>query len=636
LTLKPAFAGGDRQELLRQIAFEEPRPPRRLNRAIPAELETIVLKAMEKNPVERYATAQDLADDLERFLNDESIRAKRPTLWQRTRKWTRRHRAAAWAAGVLLVVVAILAGGNSLWWAQRRAAADGAVGQAMNEARLLYLRAKEKPLGDGSPFREALVAARKAEELAQASAASGELQQQAAELAGEVQEETEAANRDRRLLVRLLDVRGPREAARYHPDSRGLMIELAEPSADEQFAAAFRAWGLDVDATPVAEAAARCKSRPPAVLTEVVAALDEWASERRYQGLPPAAWQRLADLAAALDDQPDSRRRELRVILTRGKLPLERALGEVSHAFLPTAALADVVPGPDRNRLRRLAVETDAATEPVLGLLTLARALQVAGDHARAAQLLREAVWARPAEVVLHNALGKLLEEQRPPAWGRAVECYMAVRTLRPELGFALVHALVGNGCKDEAQALFARLVVERPDNPWLLQKRANLLGQQSRYKEAEAAYREAIRLKPDEPMAYNNLAWLLATGSDARFQDPEEAIRLARKALALAPKDHHVWNTLGVAQYRAKDWKAAIATLDTAMKLRKGNNVFGDCCDWFFLAMAHWHLGEKEKAREWYDRGVHCIDKNQPHHEELPRFRAEAAALLGAKEENK
>src|SRR5262249_58143939 len=48
LTLEPAFGGGDRQELLRQIAFEEPRPPRRLNRAIPGELETIVLKAMEK------------------------------------------------------------------------------------------------------------------------------------------------------------------------------------------------------------------------------------------------------------------------------------------------------------------------------------------------------------------------------------------------------------------------------------------------------------------------------------------------------------------------------------------------------------------------------------------------------------
>src|SRR5205823_7117181 len=70
LTLEPVFNGRDRQELLRQIAFEAPKPPRRLNRAIPAELETIVLKALEKNPTDRYATAQELADDLERYLKD--------------------------------------------------------------------------------------------------------------------------------------------------------------------------------------------------------------------------------------------------------------------------------------------------------------------------------------------------------------------------------------------------------------------------------------------------------------------------------------------------------------------------------------------------------------------------------------
>src|SRR6202035_195755 len=70
LTLRPAFQGSDRQELLRQIAFEEPAPPRRLERAAPAELETVVLKALEKNPADRYATAQELADDLRRFLDD--------------------------------------------------------------------------------------------------------------------------------------------------------------------------------------------------------------------------------------------------------------------------------------------------------------------------------------------------------------------------------------------------------------------------------------------------------------------------------------------------------------------------------------------------------------------------------------
>jgi WD40 repeat protein/serine/threonine protein kinase len=108
LTLEAAFSGPDREELLRQIAFEEPCPPRRLNKPIPAEMETIVLKAMEKNPAERYATAQDLADDLRRFLEDKPIRASRPTLAQRARKWVRRHRPVAWALGVSAAVVLVV------------------------------------------------------------------------------------------------------------------------------------------------------------------------------------------------------------------------------------------------------------------------------------------------------------------------------------------------------------------------------------------------------------------------------------------------------------------------------------------------------------------------------------------------
>jgi serine/threonine protein kinase len=112
LTLEPAFAGQDRQELLRQIASEEPRPPRRLNQAIPAELETIVLKALEKEPARRYATAQDLADDLRRFLEDRPIRARPVGSLERAWKWARRRPAHAALAGAIAVaVLACMSGG---------------------------------------------------------------------------------------------------------------------------------------------------------------------------------------------------------------------------------------------------------------------------------------------------------------------------------------------------------------------------------------------------------------------------------------------------------------------------------------------------------------------------------------------
>jgi tetratricopeptide (TPR) repeat protein len=120
LTLEPVFNGRDREELLRQIAFEEPQRPRRLRRAIPAELETIVLKSLEKNPQDRYGTAQELANDLRCFLEYRPIKARRPSLLQRGRRWALRHRAAVGAAAlVFLVAFVALAVSTVLIWEEK-------------------------------------------------------------------------------------------------------------------------------------------------------------------------------------------------------------------------------------------------------------------------------------------------------------------------------------------------------------------------------------------------------------------------------------------------------------------------------------------------------------------------------------
>jgi serine/threonine protein kinase len=107
LTLRPAFDSQDRQELVQQIAFEEPRAPRGIDTAIPVELETIVLKATAKGPAERYVTARDMADDLQRFLEDKPILAKRPSLRERTVKWARRHRSLVNSALALMFITMI-------------------------------------------------------------------------------------------------------------------------------------------------------------------------------------------------------------------------------------------------------------------------------------------------------------------------------------------------------------------------------------------------------------------------------------------------------------------------------------------------------------------------------------------------
>jgi WD40 repeat protein len=121
LTLEPVFTGADREELLRQIALDEPRALRQYNKSIPAELETIVFKALEKNPVDRYATAKELADDLDRFVRDEPIQARPAGLARRCAKCVRRRPALA-AAYVLAALTLMLAGlGGATAWLWRLA-----------------------------------------------------------------------------------------------------------------------------------------------------------------------------------------------------------------------------------------------------------------------------------------------------------------------------------------------------------------------------------------------------------------------------------------------------------------------------------------------------------------------------------
>jgi eukaryotic-like serine/threonine-protein kinase len=107
LTLGPAYEGGDRRELLRRIIEEAPTPLRSIVSGVPRELETIIQKATAREPESRYRTAQELADDLRRFLDHRPIQARRPSLWTRARKMVRRHRIAVTAAAAMLLILGL-------------------------------------------------------------------------------------------------------------------------------------------------------------------------------------------------------------------------------------------------------------------------------------------------------------------------------------------------------------------------------------------------------------------------------------------------------------------------------------------------------------------------------------------------
>ncbi len=163
LTLRPAFESDDRLELIVKIAHDEPRRPRHIDPSIPRDLETIVLKAMAKDPAGRYASGRDLADDLGRFLEGRPIFARRPSATDRAAKWVRRHRPAVAATAVFLLATAIGLGGAILW-------RDGVIGRHNSQLAAALVHTEQ----NASSTRRLLYDSQM--RLAQQSSASGQVE----------------------------------------------------------------------------------------------------------------------------------------------------------------------------------------------------------------------------------------------------------------------------------------------------------------------------------------------------------------------------------------------------------------------------------------------------------------------------
>jgi serine/threonine protein kinase len=110
VTGMPLFDADTPQKVIAQILEAEPVSPRRVRPDVPRDLETILLKCLNKEPAQRYTTAQELADDLRRFLSGDPIKARRPTLLEQARRWVEKRRRstafAGTAAGLLIVLIA--------------------------------------------------------------------------------------------------------------------------------------------------------------------------------------------------------------------------------------------------------------------------------------------------------------------------------------------------------------------------------------------------------------------------------------------------------------------------------------------------------------------------------------------------
>jgi serine/threonine-protein kinase len=565
-----------------------------------AELLALAKRCLAREPAERPADAGAVAQAVAAHRSALAERLRRAELERaaaqaRAREERRRRRVTAALAVALVLLLGAAAGGA--WLLQRRSAhrqqVDSAVLSASRRAQDAGGPAWEAH--DLDRLGEARAEAEKAVEMARSGEAGEEALAEARAVLGQLEAWQAQARRNRELLTALREVRGPDEMETYQRANSGTTLAPAEPLADDQFAAAFRRWGLDLDAVPPEAARARIQEQPARVVQEVIAALDEWAEVRRGQKGPGAAGRRLVDLADRLDG--NKRTRQLRRIVADGRLQQERLVGALTHALLPWSAATHPAVGGQQNRLRQLAEEAEPATEPVLGVLALVRALRAGGDKGTAEQLLRRCLLARPGEEALLWTLARLLQHQRPPRLAEAIECHQRARTLRPELGLVLSQALQAVGKVKEAVALMHDLIRRQPERPELYfflgvalhegrpgeavaaYRRAialkpedaaahynlgNVQYQQGRFDEAVTAYQQAIALKPDLALAHMNLGSALAM-----LGRPGEAVAASQRATALMPEDALAHYNLGYALVVHRRFDEAVAAWQKAIALK-------------------------------------------------------------------
>jgi serine/threonine protein kinase/Flp pilus assembly protein TadD len=514
LTLKHAFDGRTRQELLRQIAQDEPRPLRRVNQAVPAELETVVLKAMAKAPAERYATAQEMADDLHRFLEDRPIHARRPSLWQRTRKWARRHRAVVLTATAGLVLAFVVLAGSVGW-----AARDRAARKAEREEQICRALEQTEAFFDRDRLSEALVALEHAEKLLPGEGIREEFGRQVRQW-----------RTDLDMLLRLEEIR-----ARRAGPGEDLVDDMEKDAA---YRSAFRDYGVDVGALSLAEAADRLSGS--FVRVGLAAALDNWAAHRDHLRKTDAPnWKDLLALARTLDDNPW--RNQVREALAAG----------------------------DKQALRKLAASDQVAVLQPATAVWLATALVHLGADEEALTLLRKVHQLHPDDYWINQRLALYSFRRRPPQYDQAVRHLTAALAVRPTSLNTRVNlgaALTESGAQDEAIAALRQALALDKNEAVTHHNLGVALHRKGDVGKAMEAFREAIRLNKNYPSPHCSLGTTYQ-----EIGQPDLAMASFREAIRLNPQFARAYCNMANALVDKGQLDQAIDACHTALRLDSG-----------------------------------------------------------------
>jgi non-specific serine/threonine protein kinase/serine/threonine-protein kinase len=578
--------------------------PARLTKLVRGDLDWIVMRCLEKDRNRRYETANALAADVIRYLSDRPVEACPPSAWYRFKKYARRHRAALTTAAVVALAL-VTSTAVSAWQAAQARRAGAEARRRTEESRQVvdYLVndifgsvAPEKTHGHSLTVLDLLndADANLAERFADQPLVEASVRMalaRAYHFVWDYDHEIKNAARAAELRERSLGPEHLETLDALEAQARGLIMrsqadesKVAEPLARRAFLGRRRQLGAGhrdalasqfTLAGSLAFTGRAAEALPMFTEAEAIAA-------RRYGAMDPLTIKFRRAIGGTLYRYYDPERGQ--AVVRQVAADLERVLGAMHPETIHTL-----------NDLGRASVACGRLDEGRAAYLkALDASVRLFGPTHREVQSVL-------------NGLDLILRQQGD---------FPALR----DVGEGLIREVLatpadpGQFQRDRRSiqlSICVRILTSLPD--------------QITY-DTDLVRRAVAALESNVQTAegLNSLAWLLATSP--RLGNPAGAVELARKAVEAEPGSGSIWKTLGVAYYRAGDWVTAIEALEKAEAL--GQNAQNGFC----LAMAHWQLGDKEKAREWYDKAVAWMEnfpKNQPLNVQMWRFRAEAEELL-------
>ncbi len=616
-----------RSKTLASVAAARKTEPTKLAKLFRGELDWIVMKALEKDRNRRYENASSLAADVQRYLHDEPVHACPPSASYRLSKFARRNKAILGITGLVLFFLVLIGGGVGYGVRDRSARQTKLnleIDHALDDAakgRELALKLTDNPYA-----WEAALAAAKSE----LKRAEGLATQDETALEPVLQERLQAMQNllnsdeaDRRFAARFEEIRLQQSDA--HPLGRYENKEIAFPALKEAFQHHYR---ITFAITPIEQAVAMVRDRPKAMQDVLSAALAICLDYVPKDDPQMRLW--LEAVQDGADDRP-WRRRTQKALKARDWKALEQIFAEAAAARQPPSVLLQIardVPSASPIRLRLFRRIQEAypgdfwANHDLADLLFFSETPQ----YEEARRYYTAALALRPHNAGMYFKLGAVLGEKGP--LDEALACYRKAIEIDPRYTFAhnRLGADLGNlGRVDEAIPCFRKAIECDPKFVLAYYNLGIALCEKGRPDEAMVCLRKAIEISPNDGGCRDNLAWILINCADLKHRNLAEGLELAQKTVELAPSVGDYWSTLGAAHYRAGNWKEANAALEKSMQLRNG----GDGFDWCFLAMICWQRGEKEKARQWFDKAVQWMDEKKPKDIELGHIRAETAELL-------